>query len=108
MMLEPRPYRIICRDGYTRDIPGDTDPLERLRRDDECACGPHRIEPEPTGHPEFEALTLGPNDHLVLVAQHLTPEQTDRIKHTIPEALRGRILVVAEMDAYVIPEALGE
>ena len=54
------------------------------------------------------AVTVGPDDHLVLVPRHsLTPEQAERIKKQVPEALKGRVVVVSEMDVYVVEPEIG-
>lgn len=56
-----------------------------------------------SSEPWQAATTIGPDDMLVLVArQPMSMEQAQRIKDTMPAALKGRVVVVDGMEAYVV------
>lgn len=55
-----------------------------------------------------QEFVVGPADHLVLVSKgHLTMQELQQMIDRIPEALRGRVLIVdgTTMDAKVVRDA---
>lgn len=52
---------------------------------------------------DLTTLVVGPDQTLVLVSRSpLTPEMAERINTQVPKHLRGRLVVVSDMDAYVV------
>lgn len=51
----------------------------------------------------LDGLTVGPDQWLVLITREaIDPDAIETIREQIPEALRGRVLVVDRMTGYVV------
>ena len=56
---------------------------------------------------DFTVTKLLPGEHLILVPRRpLEPADFDQIRNCLPADLRSRVLVVSELDAYILPAQL--